>query len=126
LLVEIQVPPAPPHTGAAYTKFNIIETDMATVAVAVSVTLGPGKDVCQDARIVLGACASTQLRAKQAEEVIRGKKITDDLLKEAGQVASLEAEPISDVTASEEYRRELVKVLVPRVGQKALDRARQA
>ncbi|MFZ1947719.1 MAG: xanthine dehydrogenase family protein subunit M [bacterium] len=124
LLAEIQVPPAPPHTGAAYTKFNIIETDMATVAVAVSISLG--KDVCKDARIVLGACASTQLRAKQAEEVIRGKKITDDLLKEAGQVASQEAEPISDVTASEEYRRELVKVLVPRVGQKALDRARQA
>jgi carbon-monoxide dehydrogenase medium subunit len=126
LLVEIQVPPSPPHTGAAYTKFNIIETDMATVAVAVSVTLGAGKDVCQDARIVLGACASTQIRAKRAEEVIRGKKITDDLLKQAGQVASQEAEPISDITASEEYRRELVKVLVPRVAQKALDRARQA
>ncbi|MCX6071984.1 MAG: xanthine dehydrogenase family protein subunit M [Chloroflexi bacterium] len=126
LLVEIQVPPAPPHTGAAYTKFNIIETDMAMVAVAVSITLGTSKDVCQDARIVLGACASTQLRAKKAEEVLRGKKITAGLLKEAGQVASQEADPISDVTASEEYRRELVKVLVPRVGQKALDRARQA
>jgi carbon-monoxide dehydrogenase medium subunit len=126
MLVEIQVPPAPPHTGAAYTKFNIIETDMGIVGVAVSVTLGPGKDVCQDARIVLGACASTQLRAKKAEEVLRGKKITAGLLKEAGQVASQEADPISDVTASEEYRRELVKVLVPRVGQKALDRARQA
>jgi carbon-monoxide dehydrogenase medium subunit len=126
LLVEIQVPPAPPHTGAAYTKFNIIETDMAMVAVAVSITLGTSKDVCQDARIVLGACASTQLRAKKAEEVLRGKKITEDRLKEAGQVASQEADPISDVTASEEYRRELVKVLVPRVGQKALDRAGQA
>jgi carbon-monoxide dehydrogenase medium subunit len=126
LLVEIQVPPAPPHTGAAYTKFNIIEADMAMVGVAVSVTLGSGKEVCKDARIVLGACGSTQMRAKQAEEVLRGKKVTDSLLKEAGQVASQEAEPMSDVTATEEYRRELVKVLVPRVGQKALARARQA
>jgi carbon-monoxide dehydrogenase medium subunit len=126
LLVEIQVPPAPPHTGAAYTKFNIIETDMAMVAVAVSISLDAGKDMCQDARIVLGACGSTQMRAKQAEEVLRGKKITDNLLKEAGQVASQEAEPITDVSASEEYRRELVKVLVARVGQEALARARQA
>jgi carbon-monoxide dehydrogenase medium subunit len=126
LLVEIQVPPVPPHTGTAYTKFNIIETEMATVAVAVSVNLGPEKEVCQDARIVLGACGSTQIRAKQAEEVIRGKKITEDLLKEAGQVASQEAEPISDINATEEYRRQLVKVLVPRVGQNALARARQA
>jgi len=126
LLVEIQLPPAPPCTGAAYTKFNIIETDMATVAVAASVTLGDSKDTCKDVRIVLGACASTQIRAKKAEEVLRGKKVTEGVLKEAGQVASEEAEPISDVSASEEYRRELVKVLVPRVSQRALDRARQA
>jgi carbon-monoxide dehydrogenase medium subunit len=126
LLVEIQVPPVPPHTGTAYTKFNIIESDMATVAVAVSVSLEAGKDICKDVRVVLGACGSTQMRAKQAEEVLRDEKITDALFKEAGRVASQEAEPISDISASEEYRRELVKVLVARVGQKALDRARQA
>jgi carbon-monoxide dehydrogenase medium subunit len=126
LLVEIQVPPVPPHTGTAYTKFNIIESDMATVAVAVSISLEAGKELCKDVRVVLGACGSTQMRAKQAEEVLRGEKITDALFKEAGRVASQEAEPISDISASEEYRRELVKVLVARVGQKALDRARQA
>ena len=126
LLTEIQVPPAPPHTGTAYTKFNIIESDMATVGVAVSITLDSGDGVCKDSRIVLGACAPTPRRAKQAEGVLRGKKITDNLLKEAGQIASQEAEPISDISASEEYRRELVKVLVARVGKEAFARARQA
>jgi carbon-monoxide dehydrogenase medium subunit len=126
LLAEIQVPPAPPHTGTAYTKFNIIESDQATVGVAVSITLNSDDGVCKDTRIVLGACAPTPRRAKQAEEVLRGKKITDNLLKEAGQIASQEAEPISDISASEEYRRELVKVLVARVGQEAFARARQA
>src|SRR5512136_2062858 len=53
LLVEIQVPPAPPHTGTAYTKFNIIESDMATVAAAVSISLDSGRDKCKDVRIVL-------------------------------------------------------------------------
>jgi aerobic carbon-monoxide dehydrogenase medium subunit len=126
LLTEIQVPPAPPHTGTAYTKFNIIESDQATVGVAVSITLDSGDGLCQDARIVLGACGPTAKRAKQAEAVLRGKKITDNLLKGAGQTASQEVEPISDISASEEYRRELVKVLVARVGQEALARARQA
>jgi len=126
LLVEIQVPPVPPHTGTAYTKFNVIETDQATVAAAVSISLDSGQEMCTDTRIVLGACARTQMRAKQAEEVLRGKKITDNLLKEAGQVASQEVDPITDISASEEYRRELVKVLVPRVGKQALTRARQA
>jgi len=126
LLTEIQVPVAPPHTGTAYTKFNIIESDLATVGVAVSITLGSNDGICNDVRIALGACAPTPMRAKQAEEVLRGKKITDNLLKKAGQIASTEAEPISDVSASEEYRRELVKVLVARVGKEALARARQA
>lgn len=126
LLAEIQVPPPPPHTGAAYTKFNLIESDQATVGVAVSITLDAGDGICKDSRIVLGACAPTPRRAKQAEEVLRGKKITDDLLKEAGKIASQEAEPISDISASEEYRQELVKVLVARVGKEALARARQA
>jgi len=126
LLTEIQVPAVPPHTGTAYTKFNIIESDMATVGVAVSVTLGSNDGTCDDVRIVLGASAPTPMRAKQAEAVLKGKRITDELLKEAGQIASAEAEPISDISASEEYRRELVKVLVKRVGNEALARAKQA
>ncbi len=126
LLTEIQVPPSPPRTGAAYTKFNVIESDLATVGVAVSVTLGAGDGVCQDIRIVLGASAPTPMRAKKAEAVLKGKKITDNLLKEAGEVASTEAEPISDIYASAEYRRELVKVLVARVAKEASARAKSA
>ncbi len=124
LLVEIQVPPVPPHTGTAYTKFNIIESDMATVGVAVSITLEAGEGACKDVRIALGAAAPTPLRAKKAEEVLRGKRITDALLKKAGQVASEETEPVSDINASEEYRRELVKILVPRLAKQALDRVK--
>jgi len=126
LLTEIVIPPVPPRTGTAYTKFNVIESDLATVGVAVSITLGSGDGVCQDVRIALGASAPTPIRAKQAEAALKGKKITDNLLTEAGEIASTEAEPISDIYASEEYRRELVKVLVRRMGKEALTRAKQA
>jgi carbon-monoxide dehydrogenase medium subunit len=126
LLTEIQVPAPLPRSGTAYTKFNIIESDLATVGVAVSVTLGAGDGVCQDVRIALGASAPTPMRANKAEAVLKGKKITDALLKEAGEAASAEAEPISDIQASEEYRRELVKILVGRVAKEALARAKSA
>ncbi len=125
LLTEIQVPVVPPHTGTAYTKFNVIESDMATVGVAVSITLSSNDGICDDVRIVLGASAPTPRRAKQAEEVLRGKKVTENLLAEAGQIASTEAEPITDINASEEYRRELLRVLVKRVGNEAIARAKQ-
>jgi carbon-monoxide dehydrogenase medium subunit len=123
LLREIQVPPIPPHTGAAYTKFNVIENDMATVGVAMSITLASQAGNCKDVRIVLGNAAPKPMRAKKAEESLKGKKITDSLLKEAGEIASTEADPISDIHASAEYRQELIKVLVKRVGQEALSRA---
>jgi len=126
LLTGIQVPVPPPHTGSAYTKFNVIESDLATVGVAVSIMLDSSGGVCRDVRIALGAAAPTPIRAKQAEEVLKGKKITDELLSKAGQIASTEAEPVSDIYASEEYRRELVKILVKRVGKEALAGAMQA
>jgi carbon-monoxide dehydrogenase medium subunit len=126
LLTEIQIPVPPPHTGTVYTKFNIIESDLATVSVAASVTLGSGDGVCQDIRIALGAAAPMAIRAKKAEALLKGKKITDALLTQAGEAAAKEAEPISDIQASEEYRRELVKVLVPRMTKEAMARAKKA
>ena len=125
LLTEIQIPAVPSNTGTVYNKSTLIESEMATVGVAVSITLDSGNDVCQDVRIALGAAAPTPIRARQAEEILRGKKITDALLKEAGETASTETDPISDIHASADYRRELVKVLVKRVGKEALTKAKK-
>jgi carbon-monoxide dehydrogenase medium subunit len=44
LVLEVQVPLAEPKTGAAYQKFNLLESDMGIIGVAASVTLnGNGK-----------------------------------------------------------------------------------
>jgi carbon-monoxide dehydrogenase medium subunit len=126
LLTEIQVPILPPNTGVKFTKFNQIAGDLALASVAMSITLDKDKKTCSDVRIALGGVAPAPMRAKNAEEILRGKKITDALLVEAGQAASEEATPTTDIQASDEYRRELVKVLVKRVGNEALDRAKKA
>ncbi len=123
ILAEIQVPNPPPRTGTAYTKFSLINHGRAIVSTAVSITLNPRNETCSDARIVLGAVAPVAMRAEKAEKVLIGKEIKDNLLEEAGQLASEEANPISEIYASEEYKRELVKVLVKRVAREALERA---
>ena len=123
VLAEIQVPVPPPHTGTAYNKLMVMKGDMGIIGAAVSVTLKPD-GVCQYARIALSNAASVPLRAKKAEEHLIGKAITDDLLAEAGEIASTEASPPDDVHGSAEYRREMVKVFVRRVGWLALERAR--
>jgi carbon-monoxide dehydrogenase medium subunit len=126
LLTEIQVPILPPNTGVKYTKFNQIAGDLALASVAMSITLDNDKKTCSDVRIALGGVAPAPMRAKNAEAILRGKKISDALLAEAGQAASEEASPTADIQASEEYRRDLVKVLVKRVGNEALARAEKA
>lgn len=125
MLIEIQVPPPRPHTGTAHEKLMVMQGDAGIVGAAVSITLKPGNGICEDARIVLSNAASIPLRAKGAERVLIGRAIHEDLLAEAGEVASKEADPLSDVHASAEYRREMVKVFVKRAANKALERAKE-
>jgi carbon-monoxide dehydrogenase medium subunit len=126
LLTEIQIPPLPPNTGVKFTKFSQILGDYALASVGILITLDNKKETCSDVRIALGSVGPAPMRAKKAEELLKGKKINDALLQEAGQVASEEASPTSDADASEEYKRELVRVLVKRVGSEALERAKKA
>ena len=126
MLTAIEVPNPPPRTGTAYTKFGLIEGDYAVVSAAVSITLNSKGNTCDNARIALGAVANVPMRAKTAESVIVGKEITANSIEEAAQVASEETRPVSDIHASAEYKRELVKVLVRRVGIEALARAKRA
>jgi carbon-monoxide dehydrogenase medium subunit len=125
LLTEIQVPSLAPNTGAKFTKFSQIAGDYANASVAMLITVDK-KEICNDVRIALGSVAVAPMRAKKAEGILKGKKISDELLAEAGQIASEEASPTTDAEASAEYKRELVKVLVRRVGKEALERAKKA
>jgi carbon-monoxide dehydrogenase medium subunit len=124
MLIEIQVPVPRSHTGVAHEKLTIMQGDAGIVGATVSITLKPGNSICEDARIVLSNAAPIPLRAKEAERCLIGKTINEDLLVEVGEVASKEASPTSDVHASAEYRKEMIKVFVRRATREALERAR--
>jgi carbon-monoxide dehydrogenase medium subunit len=125
MLVEIQVPTPRPHTGVAHEKLMVMQGDAGIVGAAVSITLRPEGGVCEDARIVISNAASVPMRAKEVEKRLIGKVINDPLLAEAGEIASAETDPPSDVHASSEYRKEMVKVFVKRAAIKAIERARE-
>lgn len=126
LLTEIQVPILPKKTAVAYEKFNIIKNHQGIVSVAVSITMDEDGAGCKDARIVLGAAAAIPLRAKEAEQMLIGKKIDTKLLASAGKKASEECDPVSDIHATETYRRFLVKVLTTKITKKAWEQAKAA
>ena len=122
LVVEVQIPPLRPGTAAAYKKFNLIENDQAIVGVAAALTVDRG-GACKEARVVLSNAGVTPIRAKSAETVLIGKKLADALLAKAGEAASGDADPVSDIHASEAYRRHLVKVLTKRMVRQAWEQA---
>jgi carbon-monoxide dehydrogenase medium subunit len=124
MLIEIQVPVPKPHTGVAHEKLMVMQGDAGIVGAAVSITLKPGDGVCEEVRIVISNAASVPLRIREAEKRLIGKMIDDHLLAELGDIASSEADPPSDVHASAEYRREMVKVFVQRAAGRAFEIAK--
>jgi carbon-monoxide dehydrogenase medium subunit len=120
LLTEIRVPP-PQRPGWCHIKFTPRSVeDFATVGIAITLR-GQGR-TCEDVRLALNSVASTIVRAKQAEEVLRGHRLTDEVLREAGEVAAGEVDPVDDNRGSADYKRDLVKVLVRRAAEEALGR----
>jgi aerobic carbon-monoxide dehydrogenase medium subunit len=120
LLTEIRVPP-PERPGWSHIKFTprSIE-DFATVGVALTLRTKDG--TCEDVRLALNSVAPTILRAKQAERALLGKAINDAALRNMGEVAATEVDPMDDNRGSADYKREMVKVLVRRAAQEALRR----
>jgi carbon-monoxide dehydrogenase medium subunit len=113
ILVEVQVPASSSGLRGAYLKHSRSSVDLATVGVAVITDLDNG-NVCRDVKIVLGAVAPTPMRARKAEELLKGQKVEPALIEKTAEMAAAESRPITDVRASAEYRKEMVKVFTRR------------
>lgn len=125
ILTAVQVPPFPSSSGGIYLKFSRREgMDLAIVGVACLVSLDR-EGRCTRARIALGAVAPVPLRATKAEESMAGKGFGAESIAEVSRIAADEAQPISDIRASAEYRREIIRVLVKRALEMSRERAAQ-
>jgi aerobic carbon-monoxide dehydrogenase medium subunit len=124
ILTQIVIPPLPARSGIEYIRFSSSSVvDKPSVGVAVRLTLETGSEMVQAACIVLGCVGATPVRARKAEALITGKKLTHELAEEAGAVASRECSPTNDLRGSEEYKRAIVRTLVKRAAEKANERA---
>lgn len=114
VLLEIRIPQCPEKAGTAFVKLRRQQTaiDMAVVNTAAFLTCNKGR--CEVARIALGAVAPIAFRAKKAESVLVGEKLSEEIIQKAAAAAAEEARPIDDVRATAAYRKKMVRVLVRR------------
>jgi CO/xanthine dehydrogenase FAD-binding subunit len=122
MVKAVSLPKPPPGTGTAFQNLVRAHADIAKISVAAAIVVR--NDVCREARIGIGAAAPTVFRAANAEALLIGQKIIPEVINEAARTAAGEAKPITDLRSTAEYRREMAKVLVRRVLEKALERAK--
>ena len=120
ILTEIRVPAQPEGSGGAYLKLERKVGDYATAGVAAVITVSDG--VCQRAGIGLTNAGPIPVKAGSAESFLVGKKLDDETIREAARLASEEAQPSADLRGSEEYKRDMVRVIAGRALRMALER----
>jgi len=122
ILTEICIPIPPPRSGGAYFKLERKVGDFATAAVAAQLTLD-GNGACQKVGIGLTNVGPTPIKARKAEDFLRGKKLDGSTIAQAAQLAADESEPSADLRGPVEYKKSLVKELTKRALTRAVERA---
>jgi carbon-monoxide dehydrogenase medium subunit len=113
LVCEVMVKKPTANSGGAYLAFKRCAPVYATASAAVQLTLGD-KDLCKEIRIVLGCVGLMAIRAKEAEKLLRGKKLDEKRIGSAVEAARAAAEPQDDMRGSADYKRVLIGALVKR------------
>jgi carbon-monoxide dehydrogenase medium subunit len=121
LLTEIRFPRWRAGSGWAVEEVARRRGDFAIVGVVVSLQLDQN-GLCEETRIALFGVGDRPVRAVRGEEILRGQRAETKILAEAAHAAAAELDPVSDVHASREYRREVGACLIRRALQNSLAR----
>jgi carbon-monoxide dehydrogenase medium subunit len=122
ILTEIRIPVPPTHSGGAYFKLERKVGDFATAAVAAFLSLDD-KGIAQKVGIGMTNVGPRPLKAKKAEDFMRGKKVDLPSIAQTAQLAADESQPSSDLRGPAEYKKGLTKELAKRALSRALERA---
>jgi aerobic carbon-monoxide dehydrogenase medium subunit len=123
ILTEVRVPKHSAGSGGCYLKLEQKVADFATAAAAVQVRLGRDGE-CEEVGVGLTAVGPTSVKARKAEEWMRGKKASDnDALQAFGRLAAGESSPTTDIRGTAAYKKQVVRLLVIRAFRNACERA---
>jgi carbon-monoxide dehydrogenase medium subunit len=120
ILTEVRLP-LRPGAGSAHEKVERRAGDWAIAAASAAVWITNG--IVSDIGIALSAVGLTTVHVQRAEDLLRGQRLSDDLIKEAGGIASADCSPMPDGRGPVDYKRHLAGVLTQRALRRAVERA---
>jgi CO/xanthine dehydrogenase FAD-binding subunit len=118
LIVGIRIPPPPPRLRCAWVELAPRDGDFALAGVAVVLTLA-GDGSIEQARLALAGVGPVPIEARDAAAMLTAERPSEELWASAAEAAVAASDPRSDIHASADYRRRLVRVLVQRALRKA-------
>jgi len=110
LVTQVNIPEINKNSGSAFSKKSRVKADIAKINLAI--WLEREGNLCKDCKIVLGSVFTKVVRAKKAEDLLKGQAVNTDLIIEIAKKASEEIKPIDDVRSTAEYRTDIAKVMV--------------
>ncbi len=113
LLTHVRFPVPPEDAGMSFQKLGRRRGHTISLVNA-SAYLELEGLTCREVRIALGSVAPTPIRVWGVEELMRGERITEELIEEAASNCYKLVSPIDDHRASASYRRGMSRVLVRR------------
>jgi carbon-monoxide dehydrogenase medium subunit len=122
ILTEVRLP-VRSGGGSAHEKVERRAGDWAIAAASAAVWITNG--IVSDVGIALSAVGLTTVHLQRAEELLRGQRLSDDLLAQAGEIASADCAPMHDGRGPVDYKRHLAGVLTQRALRRAVERATQ-
>lgn len=122
ILTEVRIPEPVAGGGGAYIKIERKVGDYAVTGVAVQLKMNG--DTCESIRIGLTNVNPVPMRALEAEKLLTGVVLTDENLEAAGVSAAAACEPSADLRGSEEYKRDITRVVLGRAVRLAAERAK--
>ena len=122
ILKKIIIPAQAPRTGSAYIKFGRrAAMELPLIGIGVLLSFEDDLKTCSKVRICLGVAGPTPMRAYEAEKLLKGCQITEDILKQAGEKAAEESKVRDSIRGSAWHRKEMIRVHVRRMGLKCLE-----
>jgi len=113
ILTEVIVPPADGWRTTYWKLRRRGSFDFPILGVAAGLRFAPD-GTAEDARIVLGAVASHPVVAGEAAALLKGQRVTPDLIARVAQVAFQPAKPLDNADLTIGYRKKMARVYVER------------